>query len=101
LELYGDLHKAALLGGDRITSWGKGMGKNRFWISGVSVLLYTVVTKLTEILGQHIVMITRINIMAKKVKQVFTILELNGVYPKLRTGAHSLFLCFGTILGIT
>jgi hypothetical protein len=29
LELYGDLHKAALVGGDCITSWGKGMGRNK------------------------------------------------------------------------
>jgi hypothetical protein len=27
--LYGDLHKAALVGGDCITSWGKGMGKKQ------------------------------------------------------------------------
>jgi hypothetical protein len=51
LELYGDLHKVALLGGDCIISWGKGTGKKEIWISNVSVLLYTMVTKLTEILG--------------------------------------------------
>jgi hypothetical protein len=85
--------------------------KNRLWISNVSVLLYTGVTKLTILLDsfldvlitgmQHIVTTTRINAMAKKVEMVLTILELKGVSPKLQAGVPSLFLFSVMILTIT
>jgi hypothetical protein len=45
-ELFGDIHKAVLVGGDRITLWGKGKG-----LMQVMDIRYIEVRKLTSTLG--------------------------------------------------
>jgi hypothetical protein len=88
-KLYGDLHKAAILGGDHITTWGRGTGKQIldircqcspiYWGNKVNRVTGSIQGSSDNRDATYIAMTARINAMAKKVKQVLTLLESNGI----------------------